>query len=430
MIFIAQGFDTSAPQSQTLVTVHGLVDGLYLEDLRQRTFRGVEQRALEGLHTGGRVFGYRRVPIESQSERDSHGRPIIEGVKLEVDREQAATVRRIFERYAAGHSLKRIAMDLNNEGVASPQPQKGRVSQSWCPSSVRHILHNERYRGVVLWGRHRKIRSPKTGKRIYERRPENEWRRTEVPEQRIVSDELWNAVQQRMKTIHRLYGAEGSIRMRGGRAAASPYLFAGLLECALCHGSITIVSGTWKRREDSRYGCSMHAYRGDRVCTNSLLIERRALEEQLLAGLQTKVLHPDVVSYTLRRFEEELLRATRRPRHEVAELRRKEAELEQRATNLTRALADGYSPSIRAELAEVEKQVVQIREKVALAQGSAGAVQARDTRRFVEERLVDLRTLLNAEPIMVRTEIAQHMQKITLRPEGRTYVALGTCGTC
>jgi hypothetical protein len=47
------GLDSCAPQSQTLLTVHGLVDGLYLEGLREKTFRGVEQLALQGLHTGG-----------------------------------------------------------------------------------------------------------------------------------------------------------------------------------------------------------------------------------------------------------------------------------------------------------------------------------------------------------------------------------------
>ena len=79
---------------------------------------------------------------------------------------------------------------------------------------------------------------------------------------------------------------------RRGRAAASPYLFTGLLFCAECGGSITIVSGRCRKREDSRYGCSMHAQRGDSVCKNSLLIRRQELERQLLAGLQERVLHP------------------------------------------------------------------------------------------------------------------------------------------
>jgi len=134
VVFVAQGIDTDSEQAELLVATHGIVDSLYLKDLAKRTFRGVEQLALNGLHTGGRVFGYRRVPIESSSKRDSYGRAIIAGVKLEVDPDQAPTVRRIFERYAAGHSLKRIAIELNRDGVTSPQPQKGRIARSWCPS--------------------------------------------------------------------------------------------------------------------------------------------------------------------------------------------------------------------------------------------------------------------------------------------------------
>jgi hypothetical protein len=55
----------------------------------------------------------------------------------------------------------------------------------------------------------------------------------------------------------------------------------------------------------------MYSSRGGKVCSNSLLVARRALEEQLLAGLQQRGLHPDVVAYTLRRFEDELAKALR-----------------------------------------------------------------------------------------------------------------------
>jgi site-specific DNA recombinase len=110
---------------QTLLTMHGLVDSLYLEELAKKTYRGVEHRALHGLHTGCRVFGYRRVPIESQTERDSYGRAVIQGVRLEVDPDQSATIRRIFERYAKRDSMKRIAIALNDAGILSPRPRKG-----------------------------------------------------------------------------------------------------------------------------------------------------------------------------------------------------------------------------------------------------------------------------------------------------------------
>jgi site-specific DNA recombinase len=427
VVFVSQGFDTSAPQSQTLLTVHGLVDSLYLEELAKKTFRGVEQLALNGLHTGGRVFGYRRVPIESSTERDSHGRPVISGVRLAADSDQAATGRRIFERYAAGHSLKRIAVDLNTEGVLSPQPQKGRIVQSWCPSSVRHILHNERYRGVVIWGKTQKVRSPETKKRIYRRIAPSEWRRREIPEQRIISDDLWNAVRGRMAAVNEMYSLE--LRRPGilrARAVSSPYIFSGLLKCSLCGASITIVSGCSRKRTDVRYGCSLHYNRGRGACGNKLLIPRRALESQLLAGLQAKVLHPDVVSYALKSFEAQLSQAFDRRRDESAAHRRRESEIERKIENLTRALADGYSPAIRADLTRLEEQLANIRRTGIAAEPAVVGRRMSETRGFVESRLKDLRTLFSAEAVTIRAEIAKHVREITLTPEGRAYIASGT----
>ena len=427
VIFVAQGIDTSSEQAELLVGVHGIVDSLYLKDLSRRTFRGVEQLALSGLHTGGRVFGYRGAPIENCTERDSRGRPVITGVKLAVDPNQATTVRRIFERYAAGDSMKRIAIDLNDEGILSPQPQKGRVSRSWCPSSVRHILHNERYRGMVIWGKTQKVRSQETGKRIYRRKLPSEWRRRETPEQRIVSEELWAASRRRMRIVEQLYDCGPGRRPRRARSAGSPYLFTGLLECSICHGSVTIVSGQWKTRDDSRYGCSMHAYRGDRVCTNNLLIARLALEQQLLRGLQAKVLHPDVVAYTFRRFEEELARLLSQQSGEMAAARRRVELVERRIRNCTEAIASmGLSNSLRAQLTDLETEHCELTQKLASSEPGAVRLQLRDTRRFVEARLKNLQSLWTGEARLVRAEVAKHVEKITLTPEGRTYIASGT----
>jgi hypothetical protein len=50
----------------------------------------------------------------------------------------------------------------------------------------------------------------------------------------------------------------------------------------------------------------------------------------------------------------------------------------------------------------------------------------KDARRFAEARLKELELVLNREPRVARAEIAKHVQKITLTPEGRTYIASGT----
>jgi hypothetical protein len=323
--------------------------------------------------------------------------------------------------------MKRIAIDFNNEGIASPQPQKGRVSQSWCPSSVRHILYNERYRGVVIWGKTVKRRSQETGKRIYRGKPTNEWRRTDIPEQRIVSDDLWNTVRDRLKIIHRLYGTESGGRPRGGRAAGSPYLFTGLLECSLCHGSITIVSGLWKKRDDARYGCSMHAYSGGKVCTNGLLIGRGTLERQLLAGLQERVLNPNIIEYALETFEEQFLLALNRKGDQSSLLGQRVEAIQKQIRNCTDAIAEGKRyPSLMERLGELEQELADTKAKLAYAEPRAARLRLRDTRRFVETRLEHLHSMLTGEPRIARAEIAKHVQRISLTPEGRMYIASGS----
>jgi hypothetical protein len=168
----------------------------------------------------------------------------------------------------------------------------------------------------------------------------------------------------------------------------------------------------------------MHSSRGGKVCSNSLLVARRALEEQLLAGLQQRVLHPDVVAYTLRRFEDELAKALRGKRSELDARRRHAQMIERKIANLTRALSDGYSPAITNELSQIER--ADAAGRLADSEPTALERRMRNTRRFVESRLADLQTLFGAEAVAIRAEIAKHVQKITLTPEGRTYVASGT----
>jgi site-specific DNA recombinase len=117
LVAISQGVDSESSQAEILIGVHGLIDGVSSRVLGLQTHRGMQGCALKALR--GRVFGFR-----------SEGGP--DGVRLEIVENEAATIRRMFDQCSKGQSLKRVAHLLNAEGVKSPQPQKGRVSQSWC----------------------------------------------------------------------------------------------------------------------------------------------------------------------------------------------------------------------------------------------------------------------------------------------------------
>jgi hypothetical protein len=78
---------------------------------------------------------------------------------------------------------------------------RGPQGSLWNPSTIHGnpkrgigILNNELYVGRMVWNRQRFVKDPDTGKRLARLNPPAEWITTEVPDHRIVSDDVWRAV--------------------------------------------------------------------------------------------------------------------------------------------------------------------------------------------------------------------------------------------
>ena len=147
IVAVSQGIDSENEQADVLMAVHGLVDSLYIKELGKKTYRGLEGRALKGLHTGGRCFGYDNVADEA-------------GVRQRINGKEAETVRRIFEMAAEGGSLKAIAKALNHDGVAPARPRAGKRYATWCPTAIREMLRRELYIGRIVWNRSHFVKQP------------------------------------------------------------------------------------------------------------------------------------------------------------------------------------------------------------------------------------------------------------------------------
>lgn len=137
-----------------------------------------------------------------------------------------------------------------------------------------------------------------------------------------------------------------------------------------------------------------------------------------------------MVDYTFARFEAELARSINRQSSETAAARRQLQKIEAEIRNVTRAIAsDGLSSFLRthlaSEAAELEAKHRDLTEKLAASEPGAMRLRLRDTRRFVATRLQNLQSMFGGEPRLVRAAIAQHVQKITLTPAGKSYIASG-----
>jgi DNA invertase Pin-like site-specific DNA recombinase len=162
LVGVSDGFDSAAKGHKIQATVRGMMNEMFLDDLKEKTHRGLTGQALKGHHTGGRTYGYRHVPQEHPTKTDAFGRPEIIAVTREPEPEQARWVLEIFEWYAAGQSPRWIAGELNRLKVAAPSVgwRRRAPNPTWSASSLHGdpkqytgLLHNPIYIGRVVWNR-------------------------------------------------------------------------------------------------------------------------------------------------------------------------------------------------------------------------------------------------------------------------------------
>jgi site-specific DNA recombinase len=414
VVAVSQGIDSKDEQADVLVTVHGLMDSLYVKELAKKTHRGMEGNLLRGFHTGGRCFGYEAVQSEG-------------GKKLRVVEGEAVTVRRIFGMSADGAALKTIAKALNAERVPAPRPRSGRSAAGWCPTAIRAMLHNERYVGRVVWNRTKFVKVPGTNRRVARLRPESEWRTNILPDLQIVSDDLWERVQSRLCWLKESYKGN---RPNGllSRNAGSKYLFSGMFICADCGGRLAIITGS-RKNDHPRWGCPRNYSRG--TCSNSLRERNDRVESQILESLQGAVLQPEAMEYALAKFELELEQSLNSVSGEIDTRRKRMEALDVELGRLAEAVAiQGANTALMKAIAHRESERRAIEQM--LWGSTSGSVKAAlaDVRDFALKQLHQIRAALHAQPEAARFELSKHVEggivmRPTLRGDAQFYTAEG-----
>jgi DNA invertase Pin-like site-specific DNA recombinase len=195
LYIVSNGLDSANPNFHQLFHCVAEQEEAYSKCLGDRIRRGKIGRFLSGYHPGGRCFGYTNVPETVPDRQSKHGRIAVLGIKQTKCDAEAKVVERIFEGYASGLGLKAIATKLNADSVQPPQGGAAGMP-NWSPSAISRILGNERYVGRTRWNKRCVTRSPATGKREENLRPESEWLTLEKPELRLISDDLFERVRE------------------------------------------------------------------------------------------------------------------------------------------------------------------------------------------------------------------------------------------
>ena len=418
VIGVTDGFDTRNPSWQQLLPLKGMMDESYLKALAESVHRGQDGRVRNGFNPGGRIFGYRNVPVEDPTRKMKYDRPAVLGVRLEIVSEQAVVVRRIFDAYASGMSMDAIAGMLNSERVPSPQPPKDRSNFGWCHTCIRAMLRNERYRGVFVWDKTKKARDPETGKKVTKQRPPEEWITQVIPEWRIVSDEQWAAVQERIRVVNvnGIHQLGGQCRTESSRS----YLFSGIIRCGVCGARMQILSGSGKRGY-VKYGCPTHRKRT--MCDNGLYIRQDRLEDQLLSALERRIFQPDLLNTIIGKVQSQVAQRLHELEQEGAlasmdGLKRKQQDLLAEAGNL--AVAIGRAPNmdpLLKRLNDVEQERQTIEAQLATFRPVDLKVTEEQVRQHVTKNLLVLRSLLDADDVArTRAALQKHIPQLVLTP--------------
>ena len=281
------------------------------------TRRGLKAKATRGGATGGRILGYQKEVLGS----DTHGR---QTDRLAICPEGAELVCRIFELYAQGKSLKAICQLLNDEGTPSPRARESGKYNSgvWNPSTLsgsvergEGILNNEIYIGRRTFNRRRWVEIPNDNRGFSRRprlNPESEWIISDVPELRIIDQGLWDRVKARQAEAR--IACNENFKNTGNPLAGAKrpkHLLSGLVSCGVCGEPFVSCGQRWRCKGTLR-----------KSCTNGS-IARKHLEERALAGLRDRLLTPEVISRFAQHLQRELS-----AQHRTAENRQSEIEVE------------------------------------------------------------------------------------------------------
>ncbi len=315
-----------------------------------RTYRSLRERHKEGHCAGGKIFGY-------STTQDGEYRKRIQ------EPEQAKVIKEIFERYAGGESAKVIVRDFNERGIPSPGSYWKNVkrrSLGWSHttllgshSKATGILRNPIYKGLETWNKRTGKKVPGTGRRIQRRRPDSEWIEFQDESLRIVSDKLWQRVQDRLRV------ARASTSPENKRGRPPRYLLTGLLICDSCGGHYIIRNG-------KDYGCSSQGNGRDVFCDQRIMIKRADCEERLLSGIKEQLLDPAFAKEATRRVRAEA-RKQSAPTVKADPSARRRA-LDRQINDLAETICEGGRADIlTAKLKELEAERHSLNAQISIA---------------------------------------------------------------
>lgn len=245
-ISILDNIDTERTNSteNDIAPFRSILNEMYAKDISKKIRIVFQQKKEDGqfLSTSAPI-GYKKDP------NNKH--------QLIIDEETAPIVRRMFKMLIDGYGTTQIANIFTDEKIPTPSMRNKYQTNAlsyqygyWHPASIRRILRNNVYIGILEQGKSQTI-SYKNRQRV--RLPKEQWIVIKNAHEPLIDEETFYTVQRLLDT-----SAKKSVKRN--------YLLTGLLKCHECGGSVGI--GQDKNRHYAYTNCNLYrAYTKRKLCT-------------------------------------------------------------------------------------------------------------------------------------------------------------------
>ena len=357
-IGVADHTDSFDDNGLELRQMKAIIDQTYLKQTSQNIRCVLEYKRRDGKFTGSFApYGYIIDP-----EDNNH---------LLVDDTAADVVRQIFEMFAAGYGYRKICQKLNESGVPCPSAYKAENNssyrnlnherrfadeKSWTHTTIARMVRNETYIGNLVQGKTHPV-SFKNKKR--KRVAEEDWIRAVGTHEPIISPDLWNKAQDRVKSS-----------ARSSRITLERTPLSGKVKCGVCGAGMKRNVYYNKDRSKAYYNLTCGTYKsGAMTCPNHRAMSGMQLEAEILARLNAildRYYDVQLIEEDTERdnVKSKLLKQCQKIRREMSVKERSIAKTFEQQENMSAEMCQklfsiyqGEYDKLKESLAEVEEQL-------------------------------------------------------------------------
>ena len=268
VIFEEQNINSIYPESEFLITIHGAFAQSESEGISSRVKWGKHQ----AMRTGKANIQYKTL---LGYEKNPDG-------EMVVNAEQAETVRRIYEMYLSGQTLRSIKEALESGGF-----KNSAGTMEWTTSNLRTILSDEKYCGDVLL--QKTFIQDCISKKVIKNTGQLPMYLIQNHHEAIIPRDRFDAVQVELARRKTLTSSTKKSAPTGMSRYSGKYALSGLLFCGECGTAYRRVVWTQHGEKRAVWRCSSRLDYGKKYCKESPTLDESPLQQAVLAAINASM---------------------------------------------------------------------------------------------------------------------------------------------